>query len=65
MTFFSFKKTVSEFVWSKLGFFAVFMLALAGLGVFLEHVIVVVSYLWDGDRGWDMVSAIMEMYGGE
>lgn len=64
MTFASFKKTVSAFVWSKLGFVAVFMLALAGLSVFLEYVIMIVIYLWGGE-GWDLVSAIMDMYGGD
>ena len=45
MTFSSFKKIITDFFWSKFGFVVVFLLALAGLGMFLEYVIVVISYL--------------------
>lgn len=46
MTFFSFKKTISDFVWSKFGFVVVFLLALAGLGMFLESAIVIIASLF-------------------
>ena len=45
MTFFSFKKTISDFVWTKFGFVVVFLLALAGLGMFIESAIVIIVNL--------------------